>query len=79
MVPQYVPYWRTTGLLLGVSGLRLEIINMNFPSVNEKCFQMLLYWLRTDRSATWKTLITVVDHLEDTNGRYSYVCLHAYV
>ena len=78
MVPQYAPYWRTIGLLLGVSNSSLNSIDMDYPSVKDKCLGMLLRWLKIDLSATWKAIIAVVDSLEDANGRYFYVCLHAY-
>ena len=71
-------YWRKIGLSLGIPEPHLDIIDADHPYVKEKFHNVLMRWLEMYPNATWRAIITVVDHLEDAHHKIFYTCLHAY-
>lgn len=49
--------WHSLGVKLGVEDYELTTIVKNFPGDNERCkHEMLIRWLHSVRSPTWKTV-----------------------
>ena len=78
VVPLYASHWKTIGLLLGIRSLDLRIIELG-ASDEESCLHvLLLQWLGNNPYVTWKTIIAVVDRIEDAHGKI-FLCIFACV
>ena len=64
ITPRYAAYWKEIGILLGLTTGRLDIIGVDYPlRVEDRCNQMLQYWLEQDPTASWGRLLTVIESL----------------
>lgn len=64
IIETLAPNWRSVGLQLSLKSERLDIIDANNPrDVRKCCERMFEEWLHSP-SASWKTLITVLEDLD---------------
>ena len=79
LFPQYAMYWRKIGLSLGILEPVLDNIDADHPYVKEKFHGVLMRWVEIYPNATWRAIITVVDHLEDAHRKiflYMFTCIY---
>ena len=62
VTPDYAVYWKIIGILLGLPGNELTIIEHDFVNrAVQSCNAMLERWLETDPTATWEKLFAAID------------------
>ena len=65
-VEKHATKWRDIAIQLDIPTEDLEIIEVDNPSVQERCRVMLLVWLQRDPKASWKRLHDVLEAYRDT-------------
>ena len=78
VVPLYASHWKTIGLLLSIRSLDLRIIELSASDEENCLYRVLSKWLEKTRNATWKTIIAIVDHIEDAHSKI-FLCMFACV
>ena len=62
ITPQYATRWRVIGILLDLPSETLNVIEHRHRGRTEKCCDaMLVRWLQTDTTASWRKLFTVIE------------------
>ena len=61
ITPYFAHCWKEIGIGLNLPYSTLEIIEANYPKVEQRCTNMLAIWLQKDVNASWKILIEVID------------------
>ena len=65
IVPQQVIHWDMLGIELGLKEHLIATIASNNPDDKETCYlQILAYWLKNDRFATWSKLEDAVKKIK---------------
>ena len=71
ITPEYAPFWREIGILLGLSDAKIRIIQANNPSdVKRCCNEMLAQWLRVDPDASWEKLFAAINSLVISSSQH---------
>ena len=60
-IKKYAIKWRNIGLELNIASEALEIVNVDYPKVQERCQAMLKEWLQTDLESSWEKLLYAVE------------------
>ena len=69
-IPYYAEKWKDIGILLGLNNHMLNCIKTDHPTDAKSCCrEMLDMWLKTDFTASWEKLFTVIDSPAVSSGQ----------
>ena len=61
VIPYCATKWEFLGGMLGIPSHKIEIIEKDYNTVEERCRKLLLMWLQCDVNASWKTLLLALN------------------